>query len=142
MNSNSEADKRQEVSDMSQEESSLCCGVTHTDLIKNTFKSLEQPQHCTQSIRESKTGNDSTCSLPGKAKNSRTKDAKRTKRSYWDIGIKAKVLNYFKVFLDTRKVPCKNDCEKCISVCKITSHSWKDIKYLVYNKIQSLKKNH
>ena len=140
VNSNSEADKRQEFSEMSQEESSLSYGVTRTDLIKDTFESVEQPQHCTQGIRESKTGNDSTCSFPGKAKNSRTKDAKRTKRSSWDIGMKTKVLNYFKVFLDTRKVPCKKDCEKCLSVCKITDHSWRDVKYLVYNKIQALKK--
>ena len=70
---------------------------------------------------------------PQEKNSAKKKKAKGNKKHPWDFETKSKVLRYFKLFIETHKVPGKEVCEKFLRVHKIKGRGWRDVKYLVYN---------
>ena len=68
---------------------------------------------------------------------------KKTTKIKWNSEEKKTVQKELGKFLNTMKVPGKQDCEKCLkkNAC-LYRRSWKDIKYYVHNTITSMKRKY
>ena len=63
------------------------------------------------------------------------------KKRRWSIEEKAAVERHLNRFLQTLKVPGKRDCEEAVeNEDALQSRSWKNVKFYVYNCIQTKKR--
>ena len=99
-----------------------------------------QPVHeCSNKRRKCSSSQSNNCQQEDECSKFESSTVKQA-RKFWDIELKAKVLRHFSAFIDVHKVPRKFDCMRCKKIFKISSHTWKDIKNLIYNKIKDNKR--